>query len=130
MTPPQTPWQKAASQMGFAGAAFHEQIVEAACHEHAAHLEKENVALRKDRDCWIFNANELQKAFNKLEKENAELKAQVTRMRQALTRIACFHDDTASKRLIQTGSFASFDEPCSVEAARTALLTDPTPESK
>src|SRR5256885_658983 len=48
--------------------------------DHAAHLEK-------DRDCWIANANELQKAFNKLEKENAELKAQVEKMRQVIRNI-------------------------------------------
>lgn len=39
----------------------------------------------------------------------------------ALERIAAFDDVMASNHLAQTGSYAQFDEPASVEIARAAL---------
>ena len=47
--------------------------------------------------------------------------ASLATMREALEQIAAFNDKQASERLAQTGSYASFDEPGSVEIARRAL---------
>lgn len=40
----------------------------------------------------------------------------------ALTRIAAFDDTGANERLARDGSYASFDEPSSVQIAREALI--------
>lgn len=40
----------------------------------------------------------------------------------ALADIACFADTGAQERFNRTGSYGSFDEPGSVEKARTAIV--------
>jgi len=47
--------------------------------------------------------------------------AEIERLREALTVIASYDDKGASARLANTGSYSAFDEPGSVEIARTAL---------
>ena len=52
------------------------------------------------------------------------LEAERARYRQALIRIAMFHDEAASEKLSQTGRYSRFDEPVSVEIARKALAEE------
>lgn len=56
-----------------------------------------------------------------LRDENAALKAEVERLREALTEIAAFNDIWANGELFMCGSYSSFDEPHSVQTARAAL---------
>jgi hypothetical protein len=53
--------------------------------------------------------------------ENAKLLELAPTMYAALKKIAAYDDAAASAYLRATGSYASFDEPGSVEIARTAL---------
>jgi hypothetical protein len=50
-----------------------------------------------------------------------EAAEEITRLRAALEKIACFDDLGANKRLTSSGSYGSFDEPGSVRIAREAL---------
>jgi hypothetical protein len=62
-----------------------------------------------------MNDHDWQQAYNAGRREASE------ELMDALTNIAAFNDTTSSERLAKTGSYASFDEPYSVETARTAL---------
>lgn len=47
--------------------------------------------------------------------------AEVTRLREALTKIAVYDDDVANAALLRSGVYNAFDEPSSVMIARRAL---------
>lgn len=55
--------------------------------------------------------------------ERNALRAEVERLRKALTEIAAFNDIWANGELFMCGSYSSFDEPHSVQTARAALAT-------
>lgn len=57
------------------------------------------------------------------------LAAENARLREALTRIACFDDIEANITLEKRGSYSSFDEPDAVYIARTALAPTVQPSS-
>ena len=48
----------------------------------------------------------------------------------ALTEIACFNDQGACRHLGITGSYALFDDPASVKAARAALAAAKVPDGE
>jgi len=59
--------------------------------------------------------------FNDLRAEVERLRTEIIKLRAALLKIAKFDDEFAVSSLAQTGSYAGFDEPYSVEIARKAL---------
>lgn len=73
---------------------------------------------------WKILAGQNEMAFNAnrdLGASNDELLLRVCRLEKALREIARFDDAAANDRLTKDGSFSSFDEPHSVQIARTAL---------
>lgn len=42
--------------------------------------------VEKERDCWIYNANELQKGYNKIDKELSQLRTEYKQALKALNR--------------------------------------------
>lgn len=50
--------------------------------------------------------------------------------REALERIACFNDTSASQHLDRTGSYGYFDEPGSVQIARESLAAAPANDNE
>lgn len=66
----------------------------------------------------VENSKFIVEAVNIYDRNRATIEALVG----ALEKIACFDDKAASEILNTTGSYAAFDEPGSVEIARSALL--------
>lgn len=59
--------------------------------------------------------------FDEMRQRAEAAAAERDTLREALTKIACYGDTGANNRLEATGSYGMFDEPGSVELARTAL---------
>ena len=81
--------------------------------------------LRKRADHW--KQNKLGRLEYEIYDDAADLiqsqAARIKVLEEALENIAAFHDIQASRRCDNTGSYALFDEPGSVEIARQALKT-------
>jgi len=69
--------------------------------------------------------SEFEKAISQMCDLVTSLRDDNARLRAALTRVAAYDDAAASDYLRSTGSYRGFDEPVSVEIARTALESKP-----
>lgn len=65
--------------------------------EQVASIEREKAALEKERDCWIYNAQELQKQVNGWEPERQKLLAQLESSQCAFKILKKCSDELESK---------------------------------
>ncbi len=71
------------------------------CEDCDAPTKQQFLAAQKDRDCWLFNAQELQKQVNKMEKELGELRKLINVIRKIGTgESQVAEDDTAGLQVI------------------------------
>lgn len=90
---------------------FTDPYVESVPYHISQMLERKLAAAIQDRDCWIFNAKQLQKQVNEWEPERAALKNQLAEC-QALLKVK----DEALDKLIAEAEQCGYSKFCKADA--------------